>query len=196
MDDGAELAPQLVRSLASGGPATLQVTAIRETFEECAILLAREAGQTGMVSATRAQELGHYRYLLQGGDTSLAQFLARENLLLACDELIHYANWVTPDFMPRRFDTHFFLAVAPPEQQAIEDGHESISVDWIRPAKALELIDSGALHRVVTDHLQFAPHEFVQECCAGYQRLPRQIGDSGHATTPQGGVRSLSAYSH
>jgi len=143
MDDEPELAPQLVRALASGGPATLQVTAIRETFEECAILLAREVDQTEMVSATRAEELEHYRGLLQGGDISLAQFLSRENLLLACDKLIHYANWVTPDFMPRRFDTHFFLAVAPPEQLAIEDGHESISVNWLRPAKALELIDSG-----------------------------------------------------
>jgi 8-oxo-dGTP pyrophosphatase MutT (NUDIX family) len=137
MDDEPELAPQLVRALASGGPATLQVTAIRETFEECAILLAREVEQTEMVSATRAEELEHYRGLLQGGDISLAQFLSRENLLLACDKLIHYANWVTPDFMPRRFDTHFFLAVAPPEQLAIEDGHESISVNGLRPAKAL-----------------------------------------------------------
>ena len=33
MDDEPELAPQLVRALASGWPATLQVTAIRETFE-------------------------------------------------------------------------------------------------------------------------------------------------------------------
>ena len=45
--------------------------------------------------------------------------------------------------MPKRFDTHFFLAVAPGDQILAHDGHESVDSVWLTPAKALADADAG-----------------------------------------------------
>ena len=39
--------------------------------------------------------------------------------------------------MPKRFDTHFFLALAPPDQALAHDGREAVDSVWIRPREAL-----------------------------------------------------------
>ena len=38
--------------------------------------------------------------------------LTREDLELSCHLLVPFAHWITPEFMPKRYDTHFFLAAA------------------------------------------------------------------------------------
>ena len=63
--------------------------------------------------------------------------------MLALDELVPYAHWITPEGMPKRFDTHFFLAAAPPEQVGAHDGLESTDSVWISPREALAGGDSG-----------------------------------------------------
>ena len=45
-------------------------------------------------------------------------------MVLTLDLLVPFAHWITPVGMPKRFDTHFFLAVAPPEQPGAHDGKE------------------------------------------------------------------------
>ena len=40
--------------------------------------------------------------------------------------------------MPKRFDTHFFLATAPAEQQAAHDHSETSEGVWVSPVDALE----------------------------------------------------------
>ena len=45
--------------------------------------------------------------------------------------------------MPKRFDTHFFLAAAPADHLAVHDGHESVDSVWITPAEAVEDAKSG-----------------------------------------------------
>jgi 8-oxo-dGTP pyrophosphatase MutT (NUDIX family) len=111
--------------------------AIREAFEECGILLARESGSTELVSGEKLSTLEHYRDPLNNGEVSLRDFLEKESLTLACDKLQHYAHWVTPTMMPKRFDTHFYLAAAPADHLAIHDGHESVDSIWISAADAL-----------------------------------------------------------
>jgi hypothetical protein len=69
--------------------------------------------------------------------------LEKENLVLACDLLQPFAHWITPDMMPKRFDTHFYLAVAPEDHVAIHDGHESVDSVWISPSDALTGADDG-----------------------------------------------------
>jgi len=137
------LAPCLDGCAADDAMRAIQVSAIREAFEECGILLARETDSDALVSAERLQQLESYRTTLHNGEVSVLEFLRRENLQLACDQLVHFAHWVTPDMMPKRFDTHFFLARAPADHLAVHDGHESVDSVWIRPADVLEQAARG-----------------------------------------------------
>lgn len=121
----------------------MQVSAIREAFEECGILLARGEGEASLVSAERLATLEPYRQSLHAGEVGLLDFLTRERLRLACTELVHFAHWVTPPMVPRRFDTHFFLAMAPADHLAVHDGHESVDSVWIRPQDVIDQAGRG-----------------------------------------------------
>jgi 8-oxo-dGTP pyrophosphatase MutT (NUDIX family) len=111
--------------------------AIREAFEESGILLARDARSGGFVTAERLAELQHYRPLLDKREAVLAEVLEKEDLRLALDQLIHFAHWITPENMPKRFDTHFFLASSPIGHAGSHDGHESVDSLWITPHAAI-----------------------------------------------------------
>lgn len=115
----------------------MRAGAIREAFEECGILLARPVGESNLVDGERLKALDHYRDELHSGEITLAGFLEREQLRLAFDTLTRYSHWITPDMMPKRFDTDFFLAAAPSDHVAVHDGHESVDSIWIRPDAAL-----------------------------------------------------------
>jgi 8-oxo-dGTP pyrophosphatase MutT (NUDIX family) len=137
------LAPHLDGAAADDAMRAIQVSAIREAFEECGILLAREEGQAGLIGAERLLALEPYRTSLHSGATTLRDFVAGERLRFACDQLVHFAHWVTPEMLPKRFDTHFFLAAAPGDHLAVHDGHESVDSVWIRPADAIAQAESG-----------------------------------------------------
>lgn len=120
------------------------VAAVREAFEESGLLLAydRRAGGA-LVGPERLGHLDRYRKLLDRGDITMRAFLAAEGLELALDRLVPFAHWVTPNVMPKRFDTHFFAAAAPADQIARHDGSESVDSLWIGPAKALADAEDG-----------------------------------------------------
>ncbi len=117
--------------------------AIREAFEESGILLARDARHGDFVTSERLADLQLYRPLLEKREAVLADVLRKEKLRLALDQLVHFAHWITPANMPKRFDTHFFLAAAPEDQLALHDGHESVDSVWICPQAALGEAESG-----------------------------------------------------
>ncbi len=121
----------------------LQVGAIREVFEECGVLLAREPGEDQLISAERLKALEPFRDQLNANEITMADFLEQEDLDLACDLLIPFAHWTTPTMMPKRFDTWFYIVEAPLDQTAIHDGHESVDSVWISPRAALEGGASG-----------------------------------------------------
>lgn len=112
--------------------------AIRETFEECGILLARPSGTAELITAERAASLAKHRLDVQGGATSFRDLIEAEKLDLAADRLAAHAHWITPEAVPKRFDTYFFTAVAPERQVAHHDGVETTDHIWIRPADALD----------------------------------------------------------
>lgn len=120
-----------------------QIAAIRETFEECGILFARGEGEDDLIGAKRLSLLASYREALHGGKLALREFLEKEKLRLACDQLVHFAHWVTPESGPRRFDTHFYLARAPAGHTAVHDGIESTESMWVRPAEVLDGATNG-----------------------------------------------------
>ena len=123
---------------------TVRVAAIRETFEECGVLLARPRGKRDLVDGTRLESIAHrYRDELQKGDCTMLDLVRAEDLELAFDLLVPFAHWITPEFMPKRFDTHFFLVAAPPDQLAVHDGLESVDSLWTTIPHALELEKTG-----------------------------------------------------
>src|SRR3954471_21646698 len=121
-----------------------RIAAIRETFEESGILLARPKGSQALVDARRAGEIeAAHRADLCDGKITFLKVLTDNGLLLALDELVPYAHWITPEGMPKRFDTWFFLAAAPPEQVGAHDGKESTDSIWLSPREALAGGGSG-----------------------------------------------------
>lgn len=117
--EGADVA------LAGGDQAAaFRVAAIRETWEECGVLLA--------VPGTPPPAEGEF-----------ARMLAARGLMPDVRGLAHFAHWITPEPVPKRFDTHFFLAAAPHGQDALHDGHEAVDSVWIRPADALADAEAG-----------------------------------------------------
>jgi 8-oxo-dGTP pyrophosphatase MutT (NUDIX family) len=127
-----------------GAALSFRIAAIRETFEESGILLARRRGSNALVDARKASETeAASRAALGEGKTTFLNVLAEHGLLLALDELVPYAHWITPEGMPKRFDTWFFLAAAPPEQVGAHDGKESTDSIWLSPREALEGGESG-----------------------------------------------------
>jgi 8-oxo-dGTP pyrophosphatase MutT (NUDIX family) len=123
---------------------SFRIAAIRETFEESGILLARPKGSKSLVDAKRAGELeAAHRADLCANKITFPEVLTDNGMLLALDELVPYAHWITPEGMPKRFDTWFFLAAAPPEQAGRHDGKESTDSIWVSPREALAGGESG-----------------------------------------------------
>jgi 8-oxo-dGTP pyrophosphatase MutT (NUDIX family) len=123
---------------------SFRIAAIRETFEESGILLARPKGSKALVDAKRTSEIeAANRAALCDGKISFLKVLTDNGMLLALDELVPYAHWVTPEGMPKRFDTWFFLAAAPPDQLGAHDGKESTDSIWVSPREALEGGETG-----------------------------------------------------
>jgi 8-oxo-dGTP pyrophosphatase MutT (NUDIX family) len=141
--DDADAAPELhahcrgIDGLDAAGIA-LRVGALREAFEECGVLLARVRGEEGIVPATRALGIERrHREAVHAGKTTLLRMVEEEDLELACDLLVPFAHWITPEGSPRRYDTHFFLVAAPRDQVAAHDGKESVDSVWISPPAAI-----------------------------------------------------------
>ncbi|MZR29484.1 NUDIX hydrolase [Sneathiella litorea] len=121
-----------------------KIASIRESFEEANILLARNRDTGALVTHTRLEELAaKYRMPLQNGELPIIDMVRAENLELATDLLGHFAHWITPTHMPKRFDTHFFIAKAPPHQLAAHDGEESVDSVWVGPNEVMEEADKG-----------------------------------------------------
>lgn len=116
-----------------------RVGAVRETFEESGILLARLRGERDIIPAAKAKAIADaHREALNAGTIAFAEIIQANNLVLALDRLVPYAHWITPEGLPKRFDTWFFLAEAPPEQLGAHDGKESTDSIWVSPQEAVE----------------------------------------------------------
>ncbi|MBL1079211.1 NUDIX domain-containing protein [Nocardia sp. 2] len=112
----------------------LVCAAVRETFEECGVLL---AGPTAASVVSDTSVYAEARGQLERRELSFAQFLTREKLVLRADLLRPWDHWITPVVEPRRYDTRFFVAVLPSGQLADGATSEAEVVTWCTPAQAL-----------------------------------------------------------
>ncbi|PQA81686.1 MBL fold metallo-hydrolase [Limnohabitans sp. TS-CS-82] len=116
---------------------TQAIAAIRESFEELGILLARHAnGQ--MANAADIAALDRQA----SGDKFASQCAAR-GLTLAADEVFVLAHWITDRDLPRRFDVPFLVARMPDAQTPVADEQEQFEPVWVRPADALSRHEAG-----------------------------------------------------
>ncbi|MEM8635461.1 MAG: NUDIX hydrolase [Pseudomonadota bacterium] len=125
----------------AGDQQVARIAAVREAFEESGILLARPATARGrdapLVGADIAESLAPHRAAVDRGEESFLELIRANDLVLALDTLVHFGHWITPTMMPKRFDTHFFLAPAPPSQLASHDGRETTDAVWLNADDAL-----------------------------------------------------------
>ncbi|HEV2548597.1 MAG TPA: NUDIX hydrolase [Stellaceae bacterium] len=122
---------------ASGAAMALRVAAVRETFEEAHVLLARPKGSERLISARELDGLENEQRAVLGRAPHFADLVATGRIELATDLLVPFAHWITPVGPPKRFDTHFFSAAAPVDQVAAHDGREAVETVWISPERAI-----------------------------------------------------------
>ena len=123
--------------------AGVRAASIRELFEEAGVLLAERDGHLLAIASDHAARFAEHRRRLQQNETTLAAIAQQEALSLATDRLTYFAHWITPEILPKRFDTFFFIAAAPEDQQAAHDQLETTAGTWINPAAALEQYGKG-----------------------------------------------------
>jgi 8-oxo-dGTP pyrophosphatase MutT (NUDIX family) len=125
------------------------VAAIRETFEESGILLARPAGaQMPAPAEHQRAPLAEARARMNRGQLAFLDWLQAWGWVLSTERLVYFAHWVTPEASPKRFDTRFFLAPAPEGMEAAHDAKEVVSHRWITPAEALRAAKEGRIHMI------------------------------------------------
>ena len=112
--------------------------AVRETFEECGVLL---AGPDVPAADTLAPE----RAALVARRRTLGQVLADAGLVLRSDLLTAWSRWITPEESPRRYDTVFFVARVPAGQAADAHTSEAVEAAWWHPSDALERWERGEM---------------------------------------------------
>lgn len=129
--------------------ASLLVAGLRELFEEAGVLLVCDPSEQPVAAASLDWErVSAERVAVRSGELSFADFLRVHDWFADARALTLFSHWITPPSEPRRYNTHFFFAIAPPNQAARADAHETHDGMWIAPARALELHRAGALHLV------------------------------------------------
>lgn len=134
---------QLHQSLGQPGldaatAAGLHVAALRETFEECGLLLAHAADPHGLQVARDQIRAGH----------DFVSTVVALGLTLETARLAPWLRWITPrvpSVTRSRFDTRFFLAEAPPDQTAVHDDHEATETVWLHPHTGLQQYWDGQI---------------------------------------------------
>jgi 8-oxo-dGTP pyrophosphatase MutT (NUDIX family) len=170
------------------------IAAIRESFEECGLLLAYDGGgQIVDLSMEPPLELERLRVALSAGETDLAALCRARGWRLAADQLSFYSHWITPPTLKRRFDTRFFIARAPTRQQASLAGTEMSDLIWRTAAEALAEHDHGevllvtATRAILAEIAGFEDIDALFESASSERTiLPTQLELPAGSTLPGG----------
>ncbi len=118
--------------------AALHLAALRETLEECGLLLADRIDPDALREAETRLRTGE----------GFVPTLTALGLPLQTARLAPWSRWITPrvpSVTRSRFDTRFFLAEAPAGQEARHDDHEATETLWVLPAAGLRQYWDGAI---------------------------------------------------
>jgi 8-oxo-dGTP pyrophosphatase MutT (NUDIX family) len=111
------------------------VAAVREAWEETGILLATAGHCPPGCDRARKEVLS--------GMWTLAEYLDAAKLRLASAELRYIGHWITPEWLPRRFDTRFFLTEVGRDARCELSGEELVEFRWMLPELALRAAELG-----------------------------------------------------
>jgi recombination protein RecT len=171
---GIDAADAAAHSIAARRPTqddlhlTQAIAAIRESFEELGVLLARHADGR----PADAQEIA----ALNRHEPFVAQCQAR-GLTLSADQVYVLAHWITDRDLPRRFDVPFLVARMPKSQTPVADEAEQFEPVWVRPADALERHRGGSFFmifptiRTLERLAKFESVDAVLQACASDRPL-------------------------
>ena len=100
-------------------------------------------------------------------------------------DILPWSRWITPEVVPVRFDTHFFVALAPPHSPPRPDGVEIAEASWLQPRAALAAGNAGEMKLVfptVKNLESLLPYDSADEVLAAARGrvvepiLPRVLG--------------------
>jgi 8-oxo-dGTP pyrophosphatase MutT (NUDIX family) len=118
----------------------LRIAALREAYEETGILLGRRIDGSAFAGDERAAQA---RADIAADRRSFLDLVRELDLHIDLEALSVFARWITPPLTPKRFDTWFYVALAPGDQLALCDGWETVDAEWIAPPEALRLAVLG-----------------------------------------------------
>ncbi|MBW2283708.1 MAG: hypothetical protein JRF65_03800 [Deltaproteobacteria bacterium] len=129
----AEISERLDGNLPLDEILSYAVAVVRETLEEAGVFLGRRCSEVrGRLAEVR-------RRRLDGGLSPewLRELVDTGDWQLSLSGLGRWSHWVTPEAMPKRYDTRFFLAFAPWDQECAPDAYETTHGGWLSPEAAL-----------------------------------------------------------
>ncbi|EGG03792.1 uncharacterized protein MELLADRAFT_89895 [Melampsora larici-populina 98AG31] len=196
---------------------SLKTCAIRETFEECGILVGTTVVDHDKSTLTNSI-ISDWRQRILYGSESFSNFVkmikkefGRD---LKLDALTHHANYLTPLALPMRWDTHFFMYICPPDstssdtnseaigiEQANVDGLETVSMRWLTPLEGIKLATSSSTTDPEHQGLRLAPPQFylLAELCSkldynsifNQDNIPTRVDESCNVDGMVGSTRRI-----
>jgi len=133
--------------------------AAREVFEEAGVVLG------GLTAHPSLEELADLRAAVERG-RAFHEVASELGAMPSLDDFVYYAHWITPEALPQRFDTRFFLARMPGEQEASPSPYEMAEGIWTTAETALERAKTRdlPLHFATLNHLRrLASYKAIDE---------------------------------
>jgi 8-oxo-dGTP pyrophosphatase MutT (NUDIX family) len=155
--------------------------AIRETFEECGVLLASGPAADPTTLEPGLSELEADRLALIEHRATFDEVLAGHGVVVQPELLRPWSRWITPDFEPRRYDTYFYVAIAPAHTDARFVGGEADAAQWVAPEFALTEQKNGEwllmppTERTLRELTMFASAADVFAAAVGRDLAPVQV---------------------
>ncbi|CAD5116405.1 unnamed protein product [Dimorphilus gyrociliatus] len=118
-----------------------RITAIRELFEECGILICRKLTEESLST----DELEDFRKEVNESPSSFLKLCKKYSVVPDVDCLSEWSNWLTPNHLEdpgvknRRYDTAFYLAAT--DEYLISKGSDKREVElcqWVTPTSVNE----------------------------------------------------------
>ena len=118
----------------------LRIAAIREVFEEAGVLLARREDGSSIGADACPLDI---RKAVDAGEARFIDVVKDMRARIDLNAVVLWARWITPALGTHRFDTWFYAAKAPADQVAVCDGRETVDLEWVTPAGAMDLWRAG-----------------------------------------------------